>query len=441
MNELEERSRKRKAQRNRRRLFSLLGFILLLIYIPALWNWVFSVNHEIGAIKTATLEIKVPLQGVLFRKEMVLTSPGDGIVIPDIQNGERVAKGDEVASYIQSNTRDVVENYRQMELEILKRVVAKFDNATGSEREAWEAAIEKQITKLSGLSNTGDLSDANAIRNAVDHVLEARARFMLENGSLIDSLKNEKNELERLRSNIEKSVKSISSPISGIVSYHCDGLEEQYIPEKRHDITLEQINQVVEAQTTPDNWLTPPEINAKRDEVYGKLVTNDEGWITLSIPDKQGQEIAVLYEKAKLDNKVLTFEVEIDGFEENIPVTLEEVGEQKDDFRKLIVRMTKFIEKTMNLRSFNGNLIMQSVTGMKVPLRSLFNENTVDDTADIAIVEMNKVIFKRVHIIGRQDSYAIIENLDPTNAEKSVQIFDIYLVNPKNVVEGQVVEK
>ena len=78
---------------------------------------------------------------------------------------------------------------------------------------------------------------------------------------------------------------------------------------------------------------------------------------------------------------------------------------------------------------------------MKIPIRSLFNINEVDDTADLAILKMNKVRFVRVQIAARQDNYAIIENIDTTDTENSVNIFDIYLVNPKNVVEGQVIDK
>ena len=163
-NELEERKRRRKKKRNRRRLLGLLGFILMLVYIPAIWKWLFSVNHEIGVVRTATLEVKAPLEGILIRNETTLKSPGTGIIIPTINNGERVAKSREVASFIQSNMRDVVENYRQMEIDILKRVVSEFDSASGTQRELWKAAIETQIKRLTDLSNSGDLSEAEDIR-------------------------------------------------------------------------------------------------------------------------------------------------------------------------------------------------------------------------------------------------------------------------------------
>lgn len=83
----------------------------------------------------------------------------------------------------------MVESYRQSEIDILKRVVAEYDNSTGVNREIWESAIETQIARLSEISNAGNLSDAEDIRLSIDRVLEARARSLLEGNSASDSLK------------------------------------------------------------------------------------------------------------------------------------------------------------------------------------------------------------------------------------------------------------
>ena len=153
------------------------------------------------------------------------------------------------------------------------------------------------------------------------------------------------------------------------------------------------------------------------------------------------EEILVSFERAKLAGSKLEYAIEIDGLDQRIPVTIESIGEPVEGTYKMFARLTKYIDRTIDIRGFKGNLIVQNVSGMVVPLRSLFNVNSVDNTADLAVVEMDKAVFKRVKIIGQQDSYAIIENIDPTREEEHVNVFDIYLVNPKNVVEGQVVEK
>ena len=82
--------------------------------------------------------------------------------------------------------REVVENYKQMEIEILKRVVAEFDKTSGTERAMWESAIEQQINKLTNISENGDLSDAGSVRKSIDNILEAKARYMLESNSVMN---------------------------------------------------------------------------------------------------------------------------------------------------------------------------------------------------------------------------------------------------------------
>lgn len=440
-NELAERGKKRKARRRRRRLFSLLGFVLLLIYVPAIWKWLFSANHEIGIIRTSTMEVKTAVKGVFIRKEMILTSPGTGIIIPTIQNGDRVAKAGEVASYIQSDMKDVVESYRQMETEILKRVVSSFGDMVDVQREIWDSAVETQVDRLTDISNNGNLEEAEDIRGRVNRVLESRARDILYNSSGQDRLVNEKQELDRLKGNVQKSVQSLTSPESGIVSYSNDGLEDILSMDSLNIISLDQINKAIDENIFTEKSLTPSEINAKENEPYAKLIFNDRAWIAFLVPEKQGGEISLLHQRAGLDNKQISFHIEIDGIDERIPITIEQVRDKDHGVNIVIARMEKMIEKTMDHRAVKGDLIIKSVTGMKVPLRSLFNINSVDDTADICIVDMDRARFARVQIIARQDNYAIIENLDITDVQQSVNIFDVYLLNPKNVEEGQVIDK
>lgn len=431
----------RKKKRNRRRLFSLLVFILLLVYLPALWNWLFSSNVEIGVIKSATLELKVPVKGVIVRKEQLLTSPGNGIVIPTIPYGDKVAAHHEVASFISSDMRDMVKHYREMKLEILKRAVTKFDSAAGSEREQWEKAIEKQIEKLTDASNSGDLTSLTGIRGSIDDILEARAMYMLENTDGDDALKIEKNELGQLETSIDKSVTEIGSPASGVVSYYMDGHEASFLPDRRGEITLESIDAAIASESASERWITPAEIEVKKDQVFAKLVTNDEAWVVFYVSRDQGKKISHSYEKRKMEETDFKLDMEMEGLQDRIPLVIESVREIPNDKYMIIGRMNQLIELTMDKRGFAGNLVLSSVTGMKVPMKSLTGLNNVDNTADIVLVEMNKAVYKRVQIAATQDAYAIIENLDTMNQEKTVNLYDVYVVNPRNIEEGQVIEK
>ena len=428
-------------KRNRRRLFSLLILVLMLVYLPALWNWLFSPNIEIGVVKTADLEIKTSLKGVFVRKEQLLSSPGDGIILPEAQYGDKVAVNQALACYVNSDMRDVVDNYKEMRFEILKRVVSQYENSSGPERDAWEEAIVNQIAKLTDYANSGNYSTVDSVRDSIDGVLQARAQYMLDNTDAQSVYNNDKVELDRLKNNIEKSETLLSSPISGIISYFCSGDENEWLPENRNTITVEAVDRTVGKETSSQKWITSAEINVKSGQNYGRLVTNDEAWLAFYIPDDQAKQVSIQYEKCKLDNRPLALEVELNGVNKRIPVEIEGFGENTGDYTVIIARMTQFIELTMDMRGVTGSLYLKSVSGMKVPMVSLFNKNDVDQTADVVIVDMNKAVFKRVHIVAEQDSYAIIDNLEGIPEEEQVNNFDIYIVNPRNIEEGQVIDQ
>lgn len=436
----QEKSKHKKKKKNRRRLFSLLVLVLTAIYMPALWNWFFSSNTEIAVINTATLEMKTPMSGVFVRKEQLLMSPGSGILIPAVSYGEKVGANQEVASFITREMHDIVENYKQKELEILKRVITEYENATGSDRKIWEEAIEKQVSKLVDYANSGDLSNLQSVRSSMDRVLEARARTILENLDSSSKLAADKDELERLKSSQAKSIQSIRSPASGVISYYCDGYES-WQPADRFTLTIKAIGEALADENSSEKWITPPEMEVKKDTHYGKLVTNDEAWLVFHISKNSAEELKVQYEKQQMNGKVLELQVELDGMNQRIPVEIEGFGESDGDRSVVIARMNRYVELTMDMRGVTGNLIMQSVTGMKVPLESLTNINKVDQTADLIVIDMSKARYRRVRILAKQDYYAIIENLEGASEEEQVNIFDRYIVDPRNVEEGQVIDQ
>ena len=429
-----------KKKRRRRRLFSLLVLVLVIIYMPALWNWLFSSSTEIAVIRSDTLEVSTPLTCVFVRKEQLLISPGSGYLVPTVPYGEKVGANQEIATLISREMRDIVENYRQMEIELLKRVISEYETSAGSERKIWEEAIEKQIGKLADFSNSGDLSDLGSVRNSMDRVLEARARTILENLGSDSRFAREKEELERLKNSQAKSIASVISPASGVISYYCDGYES-WTPENRYSITVRDIDGAVADETGSEGWITPTEIEVKSQGQYGKLVTNDEAWIVFYISKNMAEDLKIQFEKHKMNQKQLELQVEIDGLNSRIPVVIEGFGESEGDRCVVVASMNRYIELTMDMRAVKGDLIVQSVTGMKVPVESLVNINPVDQTADIIVIDMSKARYRRVRILAKQDYYAIIENLPEAAEEELVNIFDLYIVDPRNIEEGQVIDQ
>lgn len=78
-------SKKRAGKENKtqtQKTFKLAGFCFIAYLYPGDLEVAFSVNHEISVIRTATLEMKTPIEGILVRKELLLKSPAPVYCFP-----------------------------------------------------------------------------------------------------------------------------------------------------------------------------------------------------------------------------------------------------------------------------------------------------------------------------------------------------------------------
>jgi hypothetical protein len=107
--------------------------------------------------------------------------------------------------------------------------------------------------------------------------------------------------------------------------------------------------------------------------------------------------------------------------------------------RKYIVsiKINKSQYETSGLRIVNIELIKNDYHGLKVSLKSLQNINLDEMKAEIVLVKAGCADIRPVRITGMNEEYAIIETADMKN---SVNLYDLYVVNPENIEEGQVIE-
>jgi hypothetical protein len=105
------------------------------------------------------------------------------------------------------------------------------------------------------------------------------------------------------------------------------------------------------------------------------------------------------------------------------------------------VNIDRSLKETASFRKINIDLIKERHSGFVVPLESLVNVNEKNMTAEIIIVRANRARFVPVVIKGRDEKFAVIENVeDETSLGWKVQRYVPYVLNPKNIEEGQMIE-
>jgi hypothetical protein len=126
----------------------------------------------------------------------------------------------------------------------------------------------------------------------------------------------------------------------------------------------------------------------------------------------------------------------------------------KDKF-VMAVRTSRGADTLSAYRVVNVDFIIKTEEGLKVPVKSLKDISPDGTVGKIMLVKYNTATSRLVDIICRDKEFAIIKTHEARpgedeagvtsaaviGANKSVNLYDTYIVNPDNIEEGDIVER
>ena len=278
--------------------------------------------------------------------------------------------------------------------------------------------LENQIDeKLQNINKITDLSKLSEYKKEIDSLVTKKSKIAGEaspQGSYLRKLIDERKKYE---TDLNSGAEYVKAPMSGIVSYRVDGLEDTLTPDNFGSLNKEYLENLN---------LNTGKIVASNEEC-GKVIDNFEGYIaTIS-----GSEEA---KNAKVGDKVkvrLSNNAEIQAEITNI---IEENQE-----RVIILKVQKQIEELINYRKITFDLIWWSASGLKVPNQAIVQENNLNYVIRNRAGYLSKILVK---VKKQGDKYSIVDTytaeelkkLGLSNAEissyKKITLYDEILINP-----------
>ena len=191
-------------------------------------------------------------------------------------------------------------------------------------------------------------------------------------------MQNEKEELEKLKRNLNQNATMIRSEFSGLVVWDDQPVDEKYRIENislltHDDLILPNSGKQKNSDVITDRLYMIREEEAfavKKDQTFARLVSNEKSWFVCAADSKKASRI-------KAGNSL---SLKLEGLEQLIPCTVESV-QPEGNTATIVLSFNRLIEKTVNLRHVQADLIIESIEGLKIPVRSLTNRNTRDNTA------------------------------------------------------------
>ena len=234
-------------------------------------------------------------------------------------------------------------------------------------------------------------------------------------GSYINQLIEERKGYE---SQLNSGAEYVTAPMSGIVSYKVDGLEEILTPNNFETLSKEYLESLD---------LKTGKIVATNEEC-GKIIDNFNCYIVTSSASEEALN-------AKVGQKV---KVRLSNSAE-VSAEITNIIKEDDTQVLLILKLTKQIEELINYRKITFDLIWWSDTGMKVPNQAIVEENSLKYVVRNRAGYLSKIL---VNVTRTGEKYSIVEpystdelkELGFSNQEiasyKKISLYDEILLNP-----------
>jgi len=336
------------------------NFVSVCLVLYALFLMGNAVYTHLNKQTIATVEIKNDvidtqkgsINGVIIRREEVLYSNGAGAVDFFVNDKERVKKG---AALLQikdaGHAKDIEKNIADIN-ETLNDYQTRRSDLSSSYSDAQrinaqiKEALEKGLHKFIGT----DMSEVYDLKNTIAQNVDMRNQALLSENK--DTLKGYMDDKSFYESELVKYVKTVSSPYSGVVSYHLDNMEDFFSFNAIEALTEEQV------LMKPSNITYSANKTVEANSPVCKVITGND-WYIAGYADNEytaGLEVG--------DAKRLYIHKDDETITIEMTVFYMRAGASKT---YIVFKSTKNIIDYMDIRNITFKLTDTAYKGLKIP--------------------------------------------------------------------------
>lgn len=403
-----------KNNKNKRKYIirTIFGFIIFYVFLSI--YWLVKTPGDTVMVDIGTLTLEESSTGYILREETVLKGENykNGLT-PIVAEGERAAKGQTVFRYSGIEEKETKEKIEEINTKIQETLATQPNILATADIKILEKQIDEKAQDLKRLT---DISVINEYKNQITDTINKEAKIagsQSRGGAYIQQLTKEKDDLEN---KLTEDSEYITAPVSGVVSYRVDGLEDILNVSDFSTINKETLNNL--------DLKTGKIISTSSES--GKIINNFNCYIA-TVLDSEVAKNAEIGKKVKItlsSGNEITSEIKYLAKEEN-------------EETLVIFELKTLTQELIEHRKISLNITWWNATGYKVPNSSILeDENGMKYVVRRKNGEDKKIIVK---VLNKNEKYSIIESykdeelntlgIDIENKQKIMK-YDNILVYP-----------
>lgn len=405
----------KKVKNKKKVLVIYIAGVMLLIYLFYIIYLLIKQPTNVFTVENGKLYKEETDIGYVIRNEKVVKGENYKNGMEQIiGEGSRAAVNENIFRYYSTNEENLKQKIADLDVKI-QDTMSQEEGVFTSDAKILENQIDD---KIQDINKVNDISKLTEYKKEIESLVSKKAKIAGEaspQGSYLRKLIEERKKYE---TELNSGAEYVKAPMSGIVSYRVDGLEETLTPDNFSSLNKEYLESLN---------LNTGKIVASNEEC-GKVIDNFECYIATISSSEEAQNAKVGDSvKVRLSN--------------NSEISAEITNLIKDENNEVVIilKVQKQIEELINYRKITFDLIWWSASGLKVPNQAIVQENDLNYVIRNRAGYLSKILVK----VKRQgDKYSIVDSytseelkkLGLSNSEistyKKISIYDEILVNP-----------
>ena len=347
----------------------LILYILLTAVIVYIFYTIYLLIKQptnVFTVEEGTLYQEETDIGYVIRNETVVKGNNYKNGMEQIKTeGQRASKDENIFRYYSTNEESLKQKIAELDTKI-QEAMAQDTGIFSADMKLLEEQIDEKLKEINKITDVTTLTE---YKKEIDDLITRKAKIagdLSPKGSYLNGLIEERKQYE---SSLNSGAEYVKAPMSGIVSYKVDGLEETLTPNNFGNINKEFLE---------DLNLQTGKIVATSDEA-GKIIDNFCCYIATISSSNEAKQ-------AKIGDKI---KVRLSNNAE-VPATITSIANETDDDILLILQVNEQIEELTNYRKISFDLIWWDETGLKVPNQAIVEENELN-----YVVRKQSRIFKQ----------------------------------------------
>ena len=389
--------------------------IFVIIYVIYTIYLLIKEPTKIFTVEEGKLYQEETVVGYVIRNEKVVKGQNYKNGMEQIKTeGERAANNENIFRYYSTNEEALKQKIAELDTKI-QEVMTSDDSLLPSDMKLLENQIDEKIENIRKVTDATKLEE---YKKEIDNLVTKKAKVAGESspkGSYLRKLIEERREYEN---QLNSGAEYVKAPMSGIVSYRVDGLEETLTPDNFNTLSKEYLENLD---------LKTGKIVATNEEC-GKIIDNFACYIAAITSSEEAKQANVGDDiKVRLSNNA------------EISAEIVNIIKEDDDDIIIILKVNKQIEELTNYRKITFDLIWWDKSGLKVPNQAIVK---VDDLNYVVRNRAGYLSRLLVKVKKQGEKYSIVEPYKTEElkelglseneilAYKKISLYDEILINP-----------